>query len=227
MNNEGILLINKSKGKTSFSIVSQLRKITKIRKIGHCGTLDPFATGVMVMLLGKNYTKKSDQFILHDKEYEATVTLGKVTATYDSESEINDFSNKIPTIDELKETLTFFQGYIYQTPPMYSAKKINGQKLYNLARKGITIEREKIKVHVETTLISYNYPQVILHIVCTKGTYVRSIAHDLGIKLATGAYLSALTRTRSGPFYLKDCVDQDQFFQKNFDPLFFIKKLCP
>ena len=205
---EGILLVNKTKGKTSFSIVHDLRKKTGIRKIGHCGTLDPFASGVMIMLLGKTYTKKSKYYSADEKEYLAEITLGKVTKTFDTESDQIEFSPIIQSIQEIENTLSFFQGNIYQTPPMFSAKKIKEQKLYHLARKDLEIERPSVKIFLNTRLISYDYPLLNLQITCSKGTYIRSIAHDLGQKLSCGGFLSNLTRIRSGSFHLRDCIDQ-------------------
>lgn len=208
--NEGILLVNKPRGKTSFSLVSLLRKRTQIKKIGHAGTLDPFATGVMVMLIGKSFTRLSDQFLTQDKEYEAKVHLGIGTDTYDCEGTIVSQNPTIPTICSIESALNAFQGTILQTPPMFSAKKIGGQKLYDLARKGIVIERKPVLVQLNTTLISYTYPYLQLRIHCSKGTYIRSIAHDLGEILGIGAHLCELTRTRSGPYHLKDCLEEAQ-----------------
>ncbi len=206
----GIILINKSKGKSSFSIVSQLRKATNIRKIGHCGTLDPFATGLMIMLVGKQFTKKADQFINYDKEYFATLHLGYSTNTYDSEGALEFCSDKVPAIEEIEKILLEFQGTIKQIPPMFSAKKINGQKLYKLARQGITIERAAVEICVKIDLIKYNYPYLEIKVSCSKGTYIRSLANDIGTALQTGAYLSALNRTRIGPFHLEKALDQEQ-----------------
>lgn len=205
----GILLVNKSPKKSSFTIVHLLRKLTKIKKIGHCGTLDPFATGLMIMLVGKEYTKKASTFVSHEKEYECKIHLGFTTKSYDPEEKLEFYSDKIPTLAELKKVIEEFQGTIDQIPPMYSAKKVNGQKLYNLARKDITIERKPVKVDISTKLLSYNYPYLELNITCSKGTYIRSIANDLGEKLKTGAYLHTLTRTRCGNFLLKDAIDQN------------------
>jgi tRNA pseudouridine55 synthase len=207
---QGILLVNKPKGKTSFSLVHELRKILNVQKIGHAGTLDPFATGVMVMLIGKNYTRLSDQFLVCDKEYEAEVLLGVATDTYDCEGVETFRSDAIPTQAEIEKALLDFQGEIEQIPPMFSAKKIKGKKLYDLAREGKTVERAPVKVSVNTQLLSYQYPYLHLRIQCSKGTYIRSIGHDLGVKLGCGAHLSNLTRTRSGTFLLKDCVSGSQ-----------------
>jgi len=218
--NTGILLVNKSLNKTSFSIVSLLRKLTKIKKIGHSGTLDPFASGLMIMLIGKKYTQKSTEFINFDKTYICRLHLGYSTKTFDTEGEKIFYSNKEPTLEEVKKVLEEFQGNIEQIPPMFSAKKINGQKLYNLARKDIVIKREKIKVFVKTILLNYEYPYIDLEISCSKGTYIRTIANDIGEKLNTKAYLITLKRTRCGPYLLKDAIDQENLNEKiNFSEL--------
>lgn len=203
----GILLVNKPVNKTSFSLVGALRRLLKVKKIGHAGTLDPFATGVMVMLIGKQYTKLSDQFLASDKEYLATVHLGVETDSYDSDGKIVQENDLIPTLEQVEKALEQFQGEILQTPPMFSAKKVKGKKLYELARKGMTIERQPVPVTVSTTFILYQYPFIEIRVSCSKGTYIRSIAHDLGKLLGCGAHLSKLQRTRSGSFHLADCLD--------------------
>ncbi|NGX34118.1 MAG: tRNA pseudouridine synthase B [Candidatus Anoxychlamydiales bacterium] len=212
--NSGILLVNKSQNKSSFSLVTLLRKLTKIKKIGHAGTLDPFATGLMVMLIGKRYTQKSQDFITFDKTYICRLHLGFTTNTFDTESEKVFYSKKEPSFEELEKILKEFQGDITQIPPMFSAKKVNGQRLYKLARAGITIKREAIKVNVKTTLLSYKYPYIDLEITCSKGTYIRTIANDIGEKLDTGAYLTSLKRTRCGPYFLKDAITQEELSEK-------------
>ncbi len=204
---EGILLVDKPRGKTSFSLVAALRRKTGIRKIGHAGTLDPFATGVMVMLIGKNFTRQSDQFLCEDKEYQCKVQLGTTTDTYDCEGAVTATSDKVPILSEVQEALQFFQGTILQTPPMFSAKKIQGKKLYELARQGKEVERKPVQVTLLTTFLSYTYPYIELQLSCSKGTYVRTLAYDLGLKLGTGAHLAELRRLRSGKFLIKDCID--------------------
>jgi tRNA pseudouridine55 synthase len=206
----GILLVDKQAGSTSFHLVSILRRLTGIQKIGHAGTLDPFATGVMVMLVGQEYTRKSDQFLNSDKQYLATLHLGVITDTYDIEGQVTKTTDKIPTLQEVEKALEQFQGEIFQTPPMFSAKKIQGKKLYELARKGIEVERQPVKVTLQTTLIKYEYPKLELLVNCSKGTYIRSLAFDLGNLLETGAHLSHLTRTKSGPFTLSECIHQSK-----------------
>ncbi len=205
----GLLPINKSIGATSFSLVKILRKITNVSKIGHAGTLDPFASGVMLLLIGKNYTTKASELVALDKEYLATITLGKATDTYDTEGSITNSSDYIPKIAEIENVVDHFQNEISQIPPMFSAKKVNGKKLYELARKGITVERKPQIVTVKTTLISYDYPTLTIQVKCSKGTYIRSIANDLGEMLNTYAHLSSLTRLRIGPYSLDHCIDQE------------------
>lgn len=203
----GVLLINKPKGKTSFNLVSLLRKICDVQKIGHAGTLDPFASGVMVLLVGKDFTRLSDRFLLQDKEYEATLRLGIRTDSYDCEGKVLETSPVVPTKDSVLKVLSSFQGSLLQTPPMFSAKKIQGKKLYELARKGIEIPRPPSQVHVQITLLSYEYPFLKVHVACSKGTYIRSLAEDIGKALGCGAHLSDLVRTRSGSFSLDECFD--------------------
>ncbi|MBS0621307.1 MAG: tRNA pseudouridine(55) synthase TruB [Verrucomicrobia bacterium] len=204
---EGILPINKPVGKTSFSLVGLLRRLTGIRTIGHAGTLDPFADGVMILLIGKRFTTQSHRFLNQDKEYIATVRLGIITDTYDTEGQIISESPLVPTLSEIESALLAFQGTILQTPPMFSAKKVDGKKLYELARKGVTIERAAVPVTLRIELISYTYPELVIKVACSKGTYIRSLAFDLGNHLGCGAHLSSLTRTRSGHFSLSDCCD--------------------
>ncbi len=214
---EGILLVDKPQGRTSFSLIRALRKLTGIRKIGHSGTLDPFATGVMVMLIGRAYTRLSDQLLCQDKEYLAEVNLGVNTDTYDCDGKVVARSKKVPTLEQIQEALTYFQGEIEQIPPMYSAKKIGGKKLYELARSGIEVERLPAKVSVETELVTYAYPHLSLKVACSKGTYIRSIAYELGKRLGCGAHLSQLQRTRSGVYRIDDCLDGNLLDQTDFD----------
>ena len=212
----GILPLIKPIGVTSFDMVSLLRRKTGIRTIGHAGTLDPFATGVMVMLIGKEYTRLSNRFLNQDKRYRAHIRLGVSTDSYDSDGTIITTSPLIPTPDQIQETLLRFQGTQQQIPPMFSAKKINGKKLYELARKGITIEREPVSVTLRIEFLSYEYPDLHLDVHCSKGTYIRSLAHDIGQHLGCNAHLYALTRTQSGPYTLDDCCDPSQLSNPNY-----------
>lgn len=204
---EGILLVNKPKGKTSFSLVAALRRKLGVKKIGHTGTLDPFATGLVVLLVGKNYTRLSNQFLEKDKEYIARLHLGITTDTYDTEGKVTKTSEHIPSHEDIVKVIQHFQGKILQTPPMFSAKKIQGKKLYELARKGISIERKPVEVDVATTIIHYEYPFLDLHVKSSKGTYIRSLAYDIGELLGCGAHLAELQRTRSGEFTLSNSID--------------------
>jgi tRNA pseudouridine55 synthase len=221
---EGVLPVCKPKLKTSFSLVSTLRKITHIRTIGHAGTLDPFADGVMVLLIGKRFTQLSNRFLHQSKEYLATVHLGIVTDTYDIEGQITSQSPYIPSFSEIERALSKFQGTIMQTPPMFSAKKVRGKKLYELARKGIIIERQAVPVHLQIELIEFSYPHLKLEVHCSKGTYLRSLAYAIGIELGCGAHLSSLTRTRSGPFSLEECCDGARLLESDYDWIYYLKK---
>lgn len=215
--NEGILLVNKPAGKTSFSLVGALRRLTKIKTIGHAGTLDPFATGLVVLLIGRPYTRLSGTFLNQEKHYTATIYLGKETDTYDCTGEILYENPLVPSQDDVVAALKKFQGDILQTPPMYSAKKVDGKRLYTLARQGKTIERQACPVFIKTQLLSYNYPHIKLLIECSKGTYIRSLAYDLGKEMGCGAYLSELIRTKSGNFSLDNAVDGTLLFSHDLD----------
>lgn len=223
---QGILLIDKPRGKTAFFLVAILRRLLGVKKIGHAGTLDPFATGVMVMLIGRQYTRLSDQFLCCDKEYEAEILLGVTTDSYDCDGAIQSKSNLIPTREALDRAVLQFQGEIEQVPPMFSAKKINGKKLYELARKGKTIERQAAKVTVDMKVLSYEYPYVKISVKCSKGTYIRSLAHDLGIALGCGGHLINLRRTRSGNFKIADCFDGELLQSPLLDLSALQEKIC-
>jgi tRNA pseudouridine55 synthase len=203
---EGILLVDKPSSKSSFHIVAILRKKLGQPKVGHAGTLDPFATGLLVLLFGRRWTRTAGFFLNHDKEYIATIRLGVETDTYDRDGQIVSTSEEIPSEDRVKKVLEEFQGEYLQTPPMYSARKYGGKRLYDLARKGITVQREPTKTQIATTVLSYCYPQLTVYVQCSKGTYVRSLAHDIGDRLGCGAHVVELRRIRSGPFSLDGAV---------------------
>ena len=221
---EGILLVDKEKGRTAFYLVKVLRKISGIQKIGHAGILDPFATGVMVMLVGRPYTRISDSFLNNDKEYVATIKFGEATDTFDCDGTLMQTSDKIPTIAEIESVVAEFQGSIMQVPPMFSAKKVGGQKLYLLARKGIEIERKPVQIEVKTTILNYSYPELKIQVSCSKGTYIRSIASEIGEKLGCFGHLIALLRTRSGSFHLKDCIDAKSLSEPSFSYIPYLRK---
>ena len=213
---EGILLVDKPVGRTSFSLVAALRKILGVKKIGHAGTLDPFATGVMVLLIGRNFTRLSDILLTKDKEYLATLHLGIETDTMDCEGQILSTNPLEPTLEQIQLSIQKFQGDIEQIPPMFSAKKINGKKLYELARQGKSVERKPAQVHVNIEILSYTYPELILRVACSKGTYIRALASDIGKDLGCGAHLTQLRRTQSGTFHIDQCLDGNLL---KFDPL--------
>jgi tRNA pseudouridine55 synthase len=222
---EGILLVDKPCGKTSFSLVGALRRKLGVKTIGHAGTLDPFATGVMVMLIGRNFTRLSNNFLGEDKEYLAQIKLGITTDSHDCDGQIIATSDFIPTQSQILMELEKFQGTISQVPPMFSAKKQQGKKLYELARKGKTVERPSQQITLKTEFINYDYPFINVKISCSKGTYVRVIAHDLGCFLGCGAHLSALQRIRSGRFHLANCLDGHLLFLPETDNNVIISKM--
>ncbi|GAB4228179.1 MAG: tRNA pseudouridine(55) synthase TruB [Chlamydiales bacterium] len=216
-NIEGLLVVNKGPLRSSFSLVSGLRKKLNVKKIGHAGTLDPFATGVMILLIGRNYTRLSDRFLKDDKEYRALLKLGEKTDTFDIDGMVTFTSNYVPTKADIQHVIDQFQGEIEQIPPMFSAKKVKGKKLYELARQGKEIERKPCKIHVKTKLIRYQYPFLEIHVLCSKGTYIRSLGHDIGELLGTGAHLASLERTRSGQFTLENALASHYIFSNDFN----------
>ena len=190
-------MINKPVGPTSFGVIARLRKITGIKKIGHAGTLDPAASGILLCAIGREATRQIFQFVKMDKEYEALIILGSISETFDREGEIiKKYSSKPIKIKEIRKTVDFFLGKQEQIPPMFSAKKVGGKKLCNLARKGIEIKREPAQIEIyKLKILKYRWPKLRLRIKCSSGTYIRSIAADLGAKLGCGAYLAGLVRT--------------------------------
>ncbi len=207
---QGILFIDKPVGKTSHSLVSALRRRLGVQKIGHCGTLDPAASGLMILLVGREYTRLSDRFLGQDKEYIASIRLGIETDSYDGEGQVTATSDLVPTSEALQDALLSFQGEVMQIPPMFSAKKQKGRKLYELARKGQVVERAPVLTTMQVTLLCYEYPHIQVQVACSKGTYVRTIAYDLGRLLGCGAHLENLRRTRSGSFHIDQSIDGAQ-----------------
>lgn len=209
---QGILLVDKPAGWTSFDVVNYVRRIVaaaegkkpKQIKVGHSGTLDPFATGLLILLVGKDYTRRAGEFSKLDKTYEATMKLGFESTTGDPEGEITPVSDKVPTIDETKAALEKFKGKIQQTPPAYSAIKVNGQRAYKLARAGqeVVIEPRQVTIN-SLKLVKYTYPEVKFTADVSSGTYIRTLVEDLGKTLQTGAYTVALCRTKVGTFDIK------------------------
>jgi tRNA pseudouridine55 synthase len=206
------ILIDKPTSWTSFDVVNKLKSSLKIKKIGHAGTLDPMATGLLIICTGKK-TKEIDIYQGQEKEYVFELELGKVTPSYDSETEateIKDFSGV--TEQMVIDGLNGFLGVQQQYPPAYSALKINGKRAYQLARKGQEVELKSREIFIkEMELIKIDFPKVIGRMVCSKGTYVRSVIHDLGQKLGSGAYMTALRRTRIGDYHVNQSLEIQAF----------------
>ncbi len=205
---DGALLVDKPAGPTSHDVVDAIRRQFGIRKAGHCGTLDPAATGLLIIVLGRG-TKLSEKLMADDKIYEGTIKLGESTDSHDADGQLTG-SLPVPPLsaDELNRTAAEFVGDLMQKPPMVSAVKKAGVPLYKLARKGVEVEREARLIHIYKFQISrYEEPFAWFHLACTKGTYVRSIAHDFGQKLGCGAHLANLRRVASGKFNVADAVE--------------------
>jgi tRNA pseudouridine55 synthase len=214
----GFILINKPAGITSHDVVDKLREITKIKRIGHAGTLDPFATGLLILGIGREFTKKLSIFQKKDKEYIATLKLGAESDTFDKEGKIVEKKvEKIPERKEIEEVLKSFFGEIEQIPPAFSAKKIKGKKLYELARKGIKVEPKPQKVKIyEISILEYNFPYLKIKVKCSSGTYIRSLANDIGKKLGYGAYVEDLMRTKIGEFSIENAVELSKLTPQNW-----------
>jgi tRNA pseudouridine55 synthase len=200
---KGFLIVDKPAGITSFDVVAQARRALGIRKIGHLGTLDPLATGVLVLAVGEG-TKLIQYLMGADKDYEATLEFGKISDTYDSDGQITQTGAIIPPRDEIEAALEPFRGEIQQVPPAFSALKINGRRAYELARKGEKVELKPRTVYIhDLKLVGDNQ----LHLSCSSGTYVRSLIHDLGQALGCGAIMTALRRTRVSQFTLAQATE--------------------
>jgi tRNA pseudouridine55 synthase len=213
---QGILLADKPKGWTSFDVVNYVRRIVatelgkkpKNVKVGHTGTLDPQATGLLVLLVGKEYTKKAMDLSKVDKTYEVVAKLGETSTTGDSEGEKIAVSDIVPTEEQVLEALKEFEGDIMQTPPAFSAMKINGQRAYKLAREGKEVKLEPRPVTISSNIFNnYEYPYVKFTSSVSSGTYVRSLVEDIGKTLQTGAYMSDLRRTKVGDFNIENAID--------------------
>lgn len=207
-----VLLIDKPLDWTSFDVIRKIRNLIKIKKVGHAGTLDPLATGLLIVCTGK-FTKKINEYMSQEKEYTGTITLGAVTPTYDLESEPQNFK-PVDTITEdlIRETTKKFTGEILQTPPVHSAIKQKGKPVYLMARKGVDVVLEPRKITISLfEITSIQMPEVSFKVVCTTGTYIRSLANDFGEALGCGGYLSQLRRTRIGSFSADDAVSIQEF----------------
>jgi tRNA pseudouridine55 synthase len=208
---DGALLVDKPAGPTSHDVVDVIRSKFHIRKVGHCGTLDPNATGLLVIVLGRG-TKLSEKLMSDDKVYEGAIKFGETTNSYDADGKLVA-SLPVPplTLDQLNETAAAFIGDQMQLPPMVSAIKKDGVPLYKLARKGIEVERKERLIHIYSfRFTAYTEPLALFRVACTKGTYVRTLAHDLGQKLDCGAHLATLRRISAGKFDVADALPLQQ-----------------
>lgn len=206
---DGVLNIYKEAGWTSFDVVAKMRGILKIKKIGHTGTLDPAATGVLPVCVGKG-TKKVESFMADDKVYRAVMLLGVTTDSQDMTGEILTRSEVNLTEQDVREAIESFIGGYDQIPPMYSAKKVGGRKLVDMARKGIEVERKPRFVNImDIGIDDMSLPRVTMTVTCSKGTYIRTLCHDIGQKLGCGAAMESLIRTRVGRFKIEDAVTLD------------------
>lgn len=218
---QDIILIDKPAGLSSFGVVARVRRrlsmeVGKKVKVGHTGTLDPFATGLLILLANKA-TKLSNQFLKLDKWYEAAICLGKTSTTGDPEGEIiEQNTEKVPTLEEVKAVVNQFVGQITQTVPAFSAVKINGQRAYQLARRGeaVSMPTRQIEIYV-IEILSYNYPELIIRTHVSSGTYIRTLGEDIGKALGVGAYLTALRRTQIGDYQIKNAVKLSDFMSEN------------
>jgi tRNA pseudouridine55 synthase len=208
---DGVLLVDKAPGMTSHDVVAITRRQLNTKKVGHCGTLDPLATGMLIVVIGRA-TKIQDLLMTEEKEYAGTMKLGEATSSQDADGEVTE-TRPVPELspEQIEAAFAKFDGDFYQTPPMVSAIKQAGVPLYKLARKGQTVEREPRFVHVFTHEIqSVRLPEIDFRVVCSKGFYVRTYAHDIGADLGCGAHLKALRRTRSGKFTLERAVTVEE-----------------
>jgi len=223
---DGAILVDKPAGPTSHDIVDNIRRQFQIKKAGHCGTLDPAATGLLVVVLGRA-TKLSEKMMSDDKVYSGAIKFGESTDSYDADGElVASLPVPLLTLDELNEAAASFVGDLMQTPPMVSAVKKEGVPLYKLARKGVEVERKPRLVHIYNFRFSeYNEPFGTFRIACTKGTYVRSIAHELGQKTGCGAHLARLRRESSGKYDVQDAVAFEQVL--NFSPAELQARIIP
>jgi len=207
-----VLLINKPLRWTSFDAVRKIRNLIRIKKVGHAGTLDPLATGLLIICTGK-FTKRINEYMAQEKEYTGTFTLGATTPTYDLESEPENIrSTDLMNEELLKSATTQFIGEIMQVPPAHSAIKVDGKRVYELARQGKEVKLEPRKITIKKFEITkVEMPVVHFKVVCSTGTYIRSLANDFGAALGCGAYLSSLCRTRIGSFLLDDAMSIEEF----------------
>ena len=216
---DDILLIDKPKDITSFGVVARVRRVLSERegkkvKVGHTGTLDPFATGLLILLVGKA-TKRSNEFLKLDKEYIAEIKLGETSTTGDPEGEVQkSYSGEAPDFEEVKKVVQSFTGEIWQKVPAFSAVKVNGRRAYEMARKGMEVETPTRKVTIyKIEILEYDYPKLVIRTEVSSGTYIRTLGEDIGVKLGTGAYLTALRRTKIDRYKVEEAVSLEEFMK--------------
>lgn len=204
----GVYNIYKPKGPTSYDIIRRVKGLTSEKRIGHGGTLDPLASGVLIVAIGREFTRELDKVVKGEKEYIATIKLGQTSTTQDEEGGKTDFKiDKIPKLSQIKKVLKMFVGEIIQIPPIYSALKINGQPAYKLARAGKDVEIKSRTITIrEIKLLEYNWPILKINVTCSSGTYIRTLANDIGVTLKTGGYLADLVRSRIADFKIEDSI---------------------
>ncbi len=226
-NLNGIFAVNKPRGMTSHDVVNIVRRKTSVKRVGHGGTLDPLAEGILVIAVGRENTKKLDQYVKGEKEYLATLKLGYISETDDADGPIHEYNltnnpsensdtKHIPTEAEIKKCIKKFFGNIAQVPPIYSSIKLRGKPAHRRVRHGETVEMKPRSVFIKRiTLDQYCYPEVKIKVTCGPGVYIRSLARDIGNELKVGAYLSKLIRTKVGKFTLKSSVDIEKLVARS------------
>lgn len=212
------LLIAKPAGRTSHDVVNAIRRVTGERRVGHAGTLDPFATGLLIIGVGRESTRQLGDFLKLPKEYLATLELGVISTTGDPEGVLTPSADlTAPTGEQVDAVLQTFIGEQLQLPPMHSAKKVGGKKLYQLARAGMIVERQPTTVTITSLIVeTYQYPHLVVRVACSSGTYIRALAQDIGAALGTGAYCTALERTAIGPYRLENAASLDVLTAENW-----------
>jgi tRNA pseudouridine55 synthase len=224
---DGLLAIHKPEGLTSFDVVARIRNMVQEKHVGHGGTLDPLATGVLLIAIGK-MTRILEYFLFHDKQYVVTMELGKTSSTFDAEGIIQEQRvQHIPDQHTIEQVLQEFRGEIEQTPPSFSAIHVQGKRAYELARQQVsfTLSPKTVKIH-QIKIITYQFPFLTLFVHCSSGTYIRSLAHDIGKRLSTGAMVTRLQRTALGDLLLSDCVEWSSLTPKNIPSFLLPTEKC-
>ncbi|MBI5134223.1 MAG: tRNA pseudouridine(55) synthase TruB [Candidatus Taylorbacteria bacterium] len=214
----GFLLIDKPAGMTSHDVIDHVRRATGVKRVGHSGTLDPFATGLLIVGVGREATKRLGELLKKDKEYVGTIALGAVSETYEKTGKITVNNGVVaPSRKEVEDAVKGFVGKIKQVPPMFSAKKFEGKRLYKLAQRGIEVKPKECDVEVHKfEILSYEWPLLSVRVECSSGTYIRSLANDLGARLCVGGYLSELRRMKIDRFSVEDALELSKLSPENW-----------